>query len=93
MLKVTAGDDLDKNGFSKKRSATKKIELEKGNNLIQFAAESRIEPDLISSYWNTSDNKHMGHHKMESEAEISIQRITFKGTAKDGGAYACEKCP
>ena len=83
---------LDKNGFSSKKNSSKTIPLEKGNNLIQFTAESRIEPDLIRSYWDTSDDKHLGHHKMESEAEVAIKRITFKGSAV-GGAYACEKCP
>ena len=29
---------------------------------------------------------------MESEAEVAIKRITFKGAAK-GGAASCQKCP
>lgn len=61
--------------------------------MIQFAVESRIEPNLISSFWQTKDNNFKANHLVESEAEVAIKRITFKGSARGGGAYTCEKCP
>ena len=56
VLKVEAGnDDLDDDDMSKRIASTKTIEMKKGDHLIQFSVESRIEPDLISSYWQTKD--------------------------------------
>lgn len=83
---------MDGDGFSAKKVKTRDFPLERGDHLIQFAVESRIEPDLISSFWQTKENSTKGHHKVESEAEVAIKRITFQGAAS-GGAYTCEKCP
>ena len=31
------------------------FDLDKGDHLIQFSVESRLEPDLISNYFDTQD--------------------------------------
>ena len=53
VLKIDAGDELDSAGFSVQRADAKEFRLEKGEHLIQFSAESKIEPDVIFSYWDT----------------------------------------
>lgn len=93
VLKEEAGHDLDMKGLSKHSSKEKTFELGKGDHLIQFSVESRIEPDLISSYWDTKDQDGLGEpHQINSQAEAGIQRITFVGASK-GGAYSCDVCP
>lgn len=74
------------------KSDKKTFALTKGEHLIQFSVESRIEPKVISSYWDTqSQNVEIGDG-MDSLAEVAIKRITFKGSIF-GGAFECQKCP
>ena len=47
--------DVDSGGFSAQMTDTIKFELGKGRHLIQFSLESRIEPKVIASYWDTVD--------------------------------------
>ena len=54
--------------------------------------ESRLEPDLITSYADTQNYNMVQDDHMASLAEVSIKRITIKGGIK-GGAYECQKCP
>lgn len=53
VLSVRPGEELDEAGFSVQRSETHTFDLKKGEHLIQFSVESRIEPALITSYWDT----------------------------------------
>ena len=53
VLKVDAGDETESGGFSTQQWATKTFNLDKGDHLIQFSVESRIEPNVIKSYWET----------------------------------------
>jgi len=68
-----------------KKSETRTFELNEGIHLIQFAVESRIEPKLITSYWDTQTSL---EDRIGSLAEVDIKRITFKGTTI-GGAFEC----
>mmetsp|Transcript_41374 Transcript_41374/g.54417 ORF Transcript_41374/g.54417 Transcript_41374/m.54417 type:complete len:90 (-) Transcript_41374:1188-1457(-) len=53
VLNVTAGKEVDSAGLSVQRSESGSFELTKGEHLIQFSVESRIEPQVVSSYWDT----------------------------------------
>ena len=56
--------------------------------MIQFAVESRLEPDLITSYWDTQNLNMTPNDHIGSLAEVAIERITIKGGII-GGAYEC----
>ena len=53
VLKVTADEEIDSAGFSVQKKATSTFPLKKGTHAVQFAVESRLEADLITSYWDT----------------------------------------
>ena len=88
--------NVDEHGFSSKQEQKQQFEMDSGSNLIQFMVESRIEPKLVKSYWDTADTFISGVHKAstesESEAEVAIKRIIVKGS-EQGGAFSCEPCP
>ena len=65
------------------------FELEKGEHLIQFSVESRLEPDIIANYFDTQDQSLREDDGIDSLAEVAIHRITFRG-AINGGAYECK---
>jgi hypothetical protein len=89
---VTAGKELDAAGFSVQRSESRSFQLKKGEHLIQFSVESRIEPKIVTTYWDTQSQNVEFQDGMSSMAEVAIKRITFKGSVL-GGAFECEKCP
>ena len=53
VLSVDAGKSVDEHGFSIQRSDSSTFKLAKGEHLIQLSVESRIEPKVVSSYWDT----------------------------------------
>ena len=68
------------------------FELERGNHLIQFSVESRLSPDVITSYYDTQNQNMSPDDHVESLAQVAIKRITINGSDQ-GGAYTCKKCP
>ena len=50
---IKVGKDKDSHGYSKRSMEKMTFDLEKGDHLIQFSVESRLEPDLISNYFDT----------------------------------------
>ena len=86
VLREEAGLDV-KHGYSIQKNQIRSFPLEKGDHLIQFSVESRIQEEAIASYWDThiyDDNADI----LQSRAEVAINRITIKGGIH-GGAYEC----
>ena len=85
--------NFDTDGYSKKQHYERTYELNKGEHLVQFSVESRIEPEVIANFYESKKDNHSSSSSSGSSlAEAAIKSIIIKGSSL-GGAYSCEPCP
>ena len=88
-VREIAGSAVDGEGYSLKRVSSRTFGLAKGEHLIQFSLESRIEPEVIISFDDVASE---ADKVSESLAEVAITRTTVIGSTF-GGAFECKTCP
>ena len=90
-VRETVGTKVDGEGYSLKRQDQRTFDLAKGEHLVQFSLESRIDPEIFASYDDIFWSKE-ADAAAASLAEVAVTRIMIVGSTL-GGASECKNCP